>query len=137
MCKSCKRLVCDLNQRLKTAVSPDDRVKRQQASSNCPLKYMSPTSQCKRKENSQRERDKHRAQLQKYSHMEVTLDDKQHEELSKLMEAIEEHGEKDVETILQDADSHGVGSTIREIWDLDKQRMKEEFNHDQKTNCKY
>ena len=53
LCTSCKRLVSDLNERLKTAVSSSGKVKRQQPSSTCPLKYMSPTSQKRRKENSQ------------------------------------------------------------------------------------
>jgi hypothetical protein len=42
-CSACKRLVSDLNERLKTAVASPDKVKRQKSSSNCPLKYMSPS----------------------------------------------------------------------------------------------
>ena len=136
LCKSCKRLVSDLNERLKTAVSSSVKVKRQQASSTCPLKFMSPTSQKKRKDNSQRERDKHRAKLQKYGHTEITLDDEQHDELVKLMEAIDEQGGNELETVLQDAECQGVGNAVREIWEMDKERMKEQFNHDQDTNCK-
>jgi hypothetical protein len=52
------------------------------------------------------------------------------------MDAIDERGGKEVGEIMQDADSHGVGDSIREIWQMDKQRMKEEFNDDQKKNCK-
>ena len=103
-CSSCKRLVSDLNQRLKSAVSSSDKVKRQQPSSHCPLKYMSPTSKQKRKENTQRERAKDRTQLQKYSHTELTLDDEQHDELIKLMEAIDQNGDDEVESILKEAD---------------------------------
>ena len=134
-CGACKRLVSDLNQRLKTAVSSPDKVKRQQRSSNCPLKYMSPSSQKKRKENTQRERAKDRSRLQKYSHTELTLDDEQHDELSKLIDAIDENGGKEIEEIMQDADSHGVGDCVREIWQMDKQRVKDEFNRDQQKNC--
>lgn len=134
-CGACKRLVSDLNQRLKTAVSSPDKVKRQQPSSNCPLKYMSPSSQKKRKENTQRERAKDRSRLQKYSHTELTLDDEQHDELSKLIDAIDENGGKEIEEIMQDADSHGVGDCVREIWQMDKQRVKDEFNRDQQKNC--
>lgn len=96
---------------------------------------MSPSSQKKRKENTQRERAKDRSRLQKYSHTELTLDDEQHDELSKLIDAIEEKGRKEVEEIMQDADSHGVGESVREIWQMDKQRMMDEFNHDQQKNC--
>ena len=137
LCTSCKHLVSDLNERLKTAVSSSGKVKRQQPSSTCPLKYMSPTSQKRRKENSQRERDKHRAKLQKYSHTEITLDDEQHDELTKLVEAIDEQGGKELETILQDAECHGVGNAVCEIWEIDKQRMKEQFSQDQETNCEF
>ena len=135
-CGACKRLLSDLNQRLKTAVSSSDKVKRQQSSSNCPLKYMSPSSQKKRKESTRRERAKDRSRLQKYSYTELTLDDEQHDELSKLMGAIEEKGEKDIEDVMQDADRHGVGDSVREIWQIDKQRVKDEFYHDQQKNCK-
>lgn len=42
---------------------------------------------------------------------------------------------KEVEEIMQDADSHGIGESVREIWQMDKQRMKDGFNHDQQKNC--
>ena len=134
LCSACKRLVSDLNQRLKTAVSSPVKVKRQQTSSNCPLKYMSPSSQKKRKENAQRERAKDRSRLQKYSHTELTLDDDQHDELSKLMDTIEEKGGKEIEEVMQDAESHGVGDSVREIWQMDMQRVKDKFNNDQQKN---
>ena len=57
-CSACKRLLNDLCQRLKTAVSSPDKIKRQQSTSTCPLKYMSPSSTKKRKVNTQRERVK-------------------------------------------------------------------------------
>ena len=91
---------------------------------------MSPSSQKKRKDNTQRERAKDQSRIQKYSHTELTLDDEQHDELSKLMDVTEEKGGKEVEEIMQDADSHGVGDSVCEIWQMDKQRMKDEFNHD-------
>ena len=105
-CSACKRLV----ERLKTAVSSPDNI--------------------------QRERAKDRSRLQKYSHTELTLDDEQHNELSQLMDAIEEKRSKEIEEIMQDAVSHGVGDSVREIWEIDKQRMKDEFSQDQKKNCK-
>ena len=48
---------------------------------------------------------------------------------------LKQKGGKEVEEIMQDADSHGVGESVREIWQMDKQRMKDEFNHDQQKNC--
>ena len=96
---------------------------------------MSPSSQKKRKENTQHERAKDQSRLQKYSHTELTLDDSQHDELSKRMDATEEKGGKEIEEIMQDADSHGVGDSVHEIWQMDKQRAKDEFNCDQQKNC--
>ena len=95
---------------------------------------MSPSSQKKRKENAQRERAKDRSRLQKYSHTELTLDDDQHDELSKLMDTIEEKGGKEIEEVMQDAKSHGVGDSVREIWQMDMQRVKDKFNNDQQKN---
>ena len=45
------------------------------------------------------------------------------------MKAIEERREKEVEEIMQEADSNGAGA-VWEIWQMDKSKMKEEFNHD-------
>ena len=92
---------------------------------------MSPSTQKKRIEYTQRERAKDRSRLQKYSHTELTLDD----ELSKLMDAIEEKGGEDIEELMKDADSHGVGDSVHEIWQMDMQRVKDEFNRDQRKNC--
>lgn len=89
----------------------------------------------KRKENTQQERAQHLIRLQKYSHTELTLDDDQHDELSKLVATIEERGTEEVEEILKEADNNGVGDAVREIWQMDKMRMKKEFNDDQGKNC--
>ena len=134
-CSACKRLIKDLNQRLVLAVTSPERIKRQQSSSHCPMKYMSPTSQKKRKQNTQQERAKHLIQLQKYSHTELTLDDDQHDELCKLMATIEERGTEEIEEILKEADNNGAGDAVREIWQMDKMRMKKEFDDDQGKNC--
>ena len=83
-CKDCKTLINNLNQRLKTAVTS---LVIEQKDNN---QYMSPASQKKRKENVQQDRSRNLKLLQKYSHTEVTLDDDQHEELSALVNAIDE-----------------------------------------------
>ena len=134
-CSACKRLVRDLNQRVAAAVTSPDKMKRQQPSSHCPLKYMSPTSQKKRKENTQQERTQQIVKLQKYAHTELTLDDEQNDELTKLIATIEERGDEEVEKILKEADSSGAGEAVREIWQMDKMRMKKEFSDDQEKNC--
>lgn len=75
---------------------------------------MSPASQKKRKENAQRERNKNLRLLQKYSHTELTLHDDQHEELTKLVNAIDERQDANLNQFLSDADSHGVKDACRQ-----------------------
>ena len=62
----------------------------------------------------------------------LTLDDEQHDKLSKLMDA---RGNEEIEVIMHEADSHSVGNSFREIWEMDKQRMRDEFNEEQQKNC--
>ena len=96
---------------------------------------MSPNSQKKRKEFTQRDRVKLQKRLQKYAHTEVVLDDEQHEELSQLVNAIDEKGDTVLEELLSDAESHGVKEAVTEIWQMDKRRTKEIFDSDQTDNC--
>ena len=135
-CKACKTLINNLNQRLKTAVTSPVRAKRQQPTSRCPLKYMSPASQKKRKENVQQDRSRNTKLLQKYSHTEVTLDDDQHEELSALVNAIDEQEDGNLQQFLSEAASHGVKDSVEEIWKMDRRKMAESFNKDQRENRK-
>ena len=60
LCGACKRLRGQLDRTLQhcTSYSPRRKIKRQQPSSNFPLKYMSPASLKKRKSNTQQERNK-------------------------------------------------------------------------------
>ena len=62
LCKSCKRLCCDLDhQRTRSDVSPSKRAKRQLPSSNFKLKYLSPASVMKRRQATQQERSSDKA----------------------------------------------------------------------------
>ena len=67
-CYACKRLVKDLNQGLQQLCLDLTR-----SNDNSPLKYMFPTSQKKRKDNTQHERAKNLNRLQKFPHTELTL----------------------------------------------------------------
>ncbi len=133
-CSSCKTLTNNLNQRLKAAVTSPVRRKRQQPTSHFPLKFMSPSSQKKREKNAQRNRSKI---LQKYSHTELSLDDEQHEELSRLVNAIDEQEGDDLNQLLSDVGTHGVRDAVNEIWQMDKRKMKDAFAKDQSENCEY
>ena len=130
-CSGCKRLLNDLNQCLKSAPSPAKKAERQKSTSHFPLKYLSPTSQKKRRENSLRDQNKTLKHLQKYSHTELTLDDEQHNEISKLVTAINEKVSTELEALLVDIDTDEIGSSIREIWEVDTKRAKEDFKKDQ------
>ena len=94
---------------------------------------MSPDSQKKRKELTQRDRAKRQKRLQKYAHTEVVLDDEQHEELSQLVNAIDERGSTELEELFSD----GVKEAVSEIWQMDKRKMKESFDFDQANNSEY
>ena len=75
LCSCCKRMITDLEcQKKKSSlVSPGKQIKRQSTSSNYPVKYLSPASVKKRKENAQAERSKDKALLSKCSKLDITL----------------------------------------------------------------
>ena len=137
LCSTCKRLRGQLDRALQrcTSYSPRRKIKRQQPSSNYPLKYMSPASLKKRKSNTQQERNKDKKALAKYRHMEVTLDDDQNDEMVEIMDKIDTIGEKTLEEIFMEAESSGIGSSVRGIWEDDKRNMKD-LKTDQKRNSK-
>jgi len=84
LCSHCKHLITDLEcQKKKSSlVSPGKRIKQQSASSNYPVKHLSLTSIKKQKENAQAERSKDKALLSKFSKLDITLDDSQHDEIN-------------------------------------------------------
>ena len=110
MCPACKRLRNDLNQRLKKVKSIDLQHKenRVQPSSHFPEKYLSPKSLKKKRQNMQQERSK---LLKKYSHMEVSLNEDQHEQMCN-MEKVAQIGAEELESSLVEGDKHGVGPAI-------------------------
>ena len=138
LCGRCKRLRSELDRSLLrcTGYSPRRKIKRQQPSSNYPLKFMSPASRKKRKSNTQQERNKDKRALAKYQHMEITLDDEQNDELVDIMEKVENVGKDTLEEIFLEADTCGAGNTLRQIWEDDKRNTKD-IILDQQRNSKY
>ncbi|XP_065907460.1 uncharacterized protein [Dysidea avara] len=132
LCTHCKRLVSRLEDRKKISenVSPCRRVKRQSASSNYPIMYLSPASVKKRKENMQAERSKDKALLAKFSKLDITLDDSQHDEMCRITDELETHHKDQLEDIYQEAG--GSREAIKDIWQADKERA--DFYKDQKKN---
>ena len=137
LCSSCKRLKSDLDWQRKQTMceSPSRRLKRQASSSKAKLSYMSPASQAKRKQNVLTERNNDKKKLTKYENTEVTLSDEQHEEMSTIVNKIEEVGKAELEKIFVEGDSHGVGTQVREVWMTDNRQQLSQFKADQEKNC--
>lgn len=119
MCSACKYLHNDLSQRLIKESEkhwPQQKENRVQPSSHFPEKYLSPKSI---KQNMQQERS---SLLKKFSHIEISLNEDQHDEMCNIMEEIEQIGAKELESSLLEGDKHGVGPAIRTIWKNDLQK---------------
>lgn len=55
--------------------------------------------------------------------------------MTSCLNAIENIGSKELEEIISEADNYGVGESVREIWQIDRKRLKDDFDEDQKRNC--
>ena len=140
LCSSCKRLKSDLDWQRKQTMceSPSRKLKRQASSSKAKLSYMFPSSQAKRKQNILIERGNEKKKLAKYENTKVTLADEQHEEMSTLVNKIEEVGKAELEKIFAEGDGHGVGTQVSEVWMTDKRQQLSQFKTDQEkiVSCK-
>ena len=114
-------------------VSPAKRQKRQAPNSNYPLKFLSPASVQKRKEKTQQERSKALAFMDKYSKLDVTLDDTQHDEMCQLVGEVDKHSDH-LEEVYKEASTLGKADSIREVWQMDRER--DTFINDQLKNSK-
>ena len=135
LCASCKRLCTDLDhQKCRSEVSPARKVARQKPSSHFKIKYLSPASAAARKKATQIERSVDKAKLARHEDTELLLDDEQSEELSNVMEKIEETCPDKLQEIFQEGDTYVVGKLVRDSWELDKLNAKEKFFKDQIKN---
>jgi hypothetical protein len=68
VCSNCIKVTCDLEHRCKRvlAESPSKKLKRHSTSSNAPLKFLSPSSQQKRKATAKMERSNNKRKLKSY-----------------------------------------------------------------------
>ena len=80
----------------------------------------------------QTERSKDKALLSKYSKLDITLDDSQHDEMCKIVTELEDKHTDQLEEVYKEAIGFGVASSVREVWLMDKQRN--EFYCDQIKN---
>ena len=139
LCRPCKRLTSDLNhQRRRSDVSPARRLKRQQPSSRYKLKYLSPASLRKRKAATQKERSNDKAKLSRLSEYDITLEDDQSDEVSEVLQTIEQKCSEELHAVLKEADAHSssTGKSIRSSWERDRASHKAQFYTDQLQNGK-
>jgi len=137
LCRPCKRLKSDLDhQRRRSDVSPARRLKRQLPSSRYKEKYLSPLSRTKRKAAAQKERSNDKAKLARLIELDITLEDDQSDEVSEVLQTIEQKCSKELASILQEADAHSAntGKSIRSSWEQDKAKSKAQFYKDQLQN---
>ena len=101
MCKNCKRIQYNLDiQKRRSTVSPSRRIARQQPTSSFKLKYLSPANAAQRKKATQKERSADKAKLARCAELEVMLDDEQSDELTNIVNRIEEANEDELKKIL-------------------------------------
>lgn len=129
LCSACKRLLTDLEWQKKRTLSesPSRKEKRQAASSRAKLKYMSPYSQQKRRQNSQTKRMIDKRQLLKYEEMEVSLADDLHNEMCALVENISNNNIEHLESVFAEGDNYSVGDKLRDVWKTDRRQQKRAF----------
>ena len=138
LCKQCKRMQHLLNhQRRRSVVSPSKKLQRQQPSSHFKVKYLSPASALKRRQAAQQERSADKAKITKYESLDVTLNDDQSDELSSVIDKIEEQHQDELDMVFREADARSkcVGDSLRDSW-LSDQNTKLEFFKDQQCNSK-
>lgn len=130
MCQPCKKMRSHLDQRVRACltVTPTKRAERQEPSSRCPLAALSPASVKKRRENLMTERFKDKKLIAKYEHVEVTLDDEQNDEMTKIVNKINDQSADTLSKLFKEAEDQG---NLKAIWDNDA------FKSDQERNSKY
>ena len=135
LCKSCKRLCCDLEHQRRSDVSALKHEARLLPSSNFKLKYLSPQSVVvsKRKEATLREWSHNKVMIAKLS-PDVVLEDDQSDEVATILETIEEKASDELENVFKEADGQSVGTAVRNAWETDERNAKPIFNKDQQIN---
>ena len=122
LCSECVRLRGYLRttaQRL-SSVSPEEKVRRQQADSFFPMKYLSPESLKRRKTNIKCTQIKERRLLRKHVPEDITLDDRQHAEMCQIQSSIDTVASSELESVFAEGEGQGAHTVIREMFVLKK-----------------
>ena len=139
LCSNCKTLYHDLQAIKKRALasSPFHKEKWTEVSSNRPLKYLSPASQGKKLAKKGKEVKRLQKALSKFddTSFDVELRGDQAEDIQKLVSAIDEKGQDELQAIYMEAENvdEGIGDALREAWERDVTEHKE-FFEDQLKN---
>ena len=140
LCTNCKILYHDL-QAIKKRVlssSPLHKEKWTEPSSNHPLKYLSPASQVKKLARKGVEVRRLQKALSKFddTSLDVEIRGDQGEEIQKLVAAIDQSGQEELQAIYTEANSveEGAGDALREAWERDVAERKEFFEDQLKSS---
>lgn len=149
-CKSLSNRLDELEKRHKE-LSDSTREEWKQPSSKRPLKYCSPTTGIiilliiliqlpkivkDRHSGIRNERKAMAKRLKKYDQFEFSLNSDQHDEFVKTVTTVTEQCPDELSKVLEEADKHGKGDVIREVWKHDvEDRIA--FKKDQTRNGKF
>lgn len=109
------------------AASPTHKKKRSDPGSNVPVKYLSPSSQVARLHNGTIMHGRlHRALFKAENATDLRLTKEQKDEMSQLVMAVQEKEQKELEAIIEEAESteEGNGGVIQDVWDQDLSNYK-------------
>lgn len=142
ICRECIRLrgLLQADVRRLSYVTPEVKVKHQQAGSFYPMKYLSPESLQKQKTNLKHVQLKERRMIKRHVPEEVILTDQQHTEMCQIQAIVDDVASSELESIFADGDNHGtqIGHTLRQTWEDDKwahqEKAQEMFQGDQEQN---
>ena len=118
-CLKCRTLAFKLDETIFRSKNAPHASIRRSAKSRHRIDFISPSSKKARVKNVRRERQYFQTIAKKY--WKVQLNDEESKELSQLVEAVQCHGEDELENIYEEAEKSGTGreKVLREVWKMD------------------
>ncbi len=114
------------------AASPGHKKKWTEPSSNRPIKFVSPDSKAARILKSSKARKRLRRVLSNFADADVNLDNDQNNEMTQLVNQIENKGRNNLERIFEEAEETNKGNKdiVQQVWERDIEERKS-FYEDQ------
>jgi len=97
---------------------------------------MSPDSQQRRKKHTRVERGNDKLKLAKYKATELDLDEEQHDDMCRTAETIKRAHRDKLDRLIAEGDAHGVEGVLKNVWEMDYRKHKDQFLYDRTTNSK-